>query len=98
MLGNCLKVLQSMLSNLVDLVVTSPPYADSRKTTYGGINPDSYVDWFLPIGQELKRVLKDDWTFILNIKEKAEIKVYIWNNLKTKLEIEDAKVNLIVNH
>lgn len=34
----------------------------------------------------------------LNIKEKAELKVYIWNNLKTKLEIEDAKVNLILNH
>ena len=41
MLGNCLKVLQSMPSNLVDLVVTSPPYADSRKTTYGGIHPDN---------------------------------------------------------
>lgn len=70
-LGNCLEVLQSMPSNLVDLVITSPPYADSRRTTYGGIHPDSYVDWFLPIGQELKRVLKDDGTFILNIKEKA---------------------------
>lgn len=33
----------------------------------------------------------------LNIKDSAELKVYIWNNLKTKLEIKDAKVNLILN-
>lgn len=69
--GDCLEILQLMPPNKVDLVVTSPPYADSRKTTYGGIHPDKYVEWFLPIAQELKRVLKDDGTFILNIKEKA---------------------------
>lgn len=70
-LGNCLEVLRLMPSDLVDLIVTSPPYADSRKNTYGGVHPDKYVEWFLPISQELKRVLKDNGTFILNIKEKV---------------------------
>ncbi|GFE70953.1 PmeII family type II restriction endonuclease [Chroococcus sp. FPU101] len=70
-LDNCLTVLQQMPSDFVNLIVTSPPYADSRKKTYGGINPDDYVTWFLPISQEIKRVLKADGTFILNIKEKA---------------------------
>ena len=28
--------------NFVDLIVTSPPYADQRKDTYGGIHPDEY--------------------------------------------------------
>ena len=51
--------------------MTSPPYADSRRSTYGGVHPDQYVEWFLPIGLELQRVLRDDGTFILNIKEKA---------------------------
>jgi hypothetical protein len=55
----------------VDLIVTSPPYADSRKETYGGIHPDKYVQWFLPVAAELKRVLKEDGSFILNIKERA---------------------------
>ena len=55
----------------VDLVVTSPPYADQRKNTYGGIHPNKYVEWFLPISSELLRVLKPTGTFILNIKEKA---------------------------
>lgn len=53
----------------VNLIVTSPPYADKRKSTYGGIHPDKYVEWFKPISKELYRVLKDNGSFILNIKE-----------------------------
>lgn len=53
------------------MIFTSPPYADSRKNTYGGISPDEYVGWFLPISKELLRVLKPTGTFILNIKEKV---------------------------
>lgn len=71
LLDDCLNVLRQMPSDMVDLIVTSPPYADSRKNTYGGIDPDRYVQWFLPIAAELKRVLKPDGTFILNIKEKV---------------------------
>ena len=55
----------------VDLVFTSPPYADRRATSYGGIKPNEYVDWFLPIAAELHRVLKPSGTFALNIKELA---------------------------
>ena len=35
-------------NDFFDLIVTSPPYADSRSKTYGGIKPDKYVAWFLP--------------------------------------------------
>jgi site-specific DNA-methyltransferase (adenine-specific)/site-specific DNA-methyltransferase (cytosine-N4-specific) len=69
--GDCLEVLKSIDSNSVDLIVTSPPYSDQRKKTYGGIHPDDYVEWFLPISEELKRVLKPTGSFILNIKEKV---------------------------
>ncbi len=69
--GDCGEVLKSFPDNSVDLIVTSPPYADSRKSTYGGIHPDDYVAWFLPRSAELLRVLKPTGTFILNIKEKA---------------------------
>jgi len=54
-----------------DLIITSPPYADCRKKTYGGIRPSDYVEWFLPKGEQLLRVLKPSGTFILNIKEKV---------------------------
>lgn len=69
--GDCLEVLKNIDSNSVDLIVTSPPYSDQRKTTYGGIHPDKYVEWFLPISDELKRVLKPTGSFVLNIKEKV---------------------------
>jgi site-specific DNA-methyltransferase (adenine-specific)/site-specific DNA-methyltransferase (cytosine-N4-specific) len=69
--GDCLDVLQNLESDSVDLIVTSPPYSDQRKNTYGGIHPDHYVEWFLPISSELKRVLKPTGSFILNIKEKV---------------------------
>lgn len=69
--GDCRDLLRTLPDASVDLVVTSPPYADSRKDTYGGVHPDDYVEWFLPIAAELKRVLKDGGSFVLNIKEKA---------------------------
>lgn len=64
-------VLARMPASSVDLIVTSPPYADQRNSTYGGVSPDHYVHWFLPIGKELLRVLKPTGTFILNIKERV---------------------------
>ena len=70
-LGDCKEILKLIDNNSVDLIVTSPPYADQRKNTYGGIAPDKYVEWFLPISKELLRVLKPTGTFILNIKEKV---------------------------
>jgi site-specific DNA-methyltransferase (adenine-specific) len=69
--GDSGEKLKSLADNSVDLIVTSPPYADQRKGTYGGIHPDKYVEWFLPISKELHRVLKPTGTFILNIKEKV---------------------------
>ena len=69
--GDCEKVLSDFPRNSVDLIITSPPYADSRKSTYGGIHPNKYVEWFLPKTEQFLKVLKPTGTFILNIKEKA---------------------------
>ena len=69
--GDCKDHLKSFPDNSVDLIITSPPYADQRKTTYGGIHPDQYVEWFLPASEQLFRVLKPTGTFVLNIKEKV---------------------------
>lgn len=69
--GDSKEQLKLLPDDCVDLIVTSPPYADQRKNTYGGIRPDNYVEWFLPISEQLFRVLKPTGTFILNIKEKV---------------------------
>ena len=69
--GDSAEVLKTLPDNSINLIVTSPPYADQRKSTYGGIAPDKYVEWFLPISEQLLRVLKPSGTFVLNIKEKV---------------------------
>ncbi|MFN8484063.1 MAG: site-specific DNA-methyltransferase [Anaerolineae bacterium] len=69
--GDCRDILARLPDACVDLVVTSPPYADQRRHTYGGVHPDEYVAWFLPIAAGLQRVLKPTGSFILNIKERV---------------------------
>ena len=71
LLGDCGEILKVVPDNSVDLIFTSPPYADQRKNTYGGIRPDEYVNWFLPKAAQFLRVLKPTGTFILNIKERV---------------------------
>lgn len=70
--GDCLDVLRAYPDAVFDLIVTSPPYADNRKQTYGGVAPEHYVEWFLPRAEQFLRVLKPSGSFVLNIKEKAE--------------------------
>jgi len=51
----------------VNLVVTSPPYALHFKKEYGNADKNQYVSWFLPFAREIKRVLADNGSFVLNI-------------------------------
>ena len=71
--GDCLSVIESgkIAPQSVNLIVTSPPYADQRKSNYGGIHPDRYVEWFLPRTEAFQTVLASDGSFVLNVKEKA---------------------------
>src|SRR3954470_21793561 len=70
--GDCLNVLADRPADSFDLIFTSPPYADRRAKTYGGMKPEKYVEWFLPRAEQFLRVLKPTGTFVLNIKEKVE--------------------------
>lgn len=88
--GNCLDVLCNLPDNYIDLIVTSPPYADRRKKIYDGVHPDKYVEWFLPISEQLLRVLKPSGTFILNIKEHVvagERHTYVLDLIKMMREL-----------
>ncbi len=81
--GDCLPYLSDNTifpDSSVDLVFTSPPYADRRYNTYGGIPPDKYVHWFLSISSQLYRILNPFGSFVLNIKEnvkKGERQTYV---------------------
>lgn len=69
--GNCLELLKVIPDSSIDLIITSPPYADQREKTYGGIKADAYVEWFIPCADEMLRVLKPTGSFVLNIKERV---------------------------
>lgn len=71
--GRCEEVLKNVKPKSVDLVLTSPPYSDKRD--YGienaQIPPQDFVDWFKPMARQIKRVLKDTGSFVLNINDKV---------------------------
>lgn len=70
-LGDCLDILANQHQNSINLIVTSPPYADSRKNTYGGVPANEYPDWWMTRAEQFKRVLCEDGSLIVNIKEKV---------------------------
>lgn len=69
--NDAINSLKTLSENTINLVITSPPYADIRKS-YFGPKPDNYVTWFLPFGEQILRVLTEDGSFILNINDKCE--------------------------
>ena len=70
--GDCLEVLAIQKDASVNLIMTSPPYADARKSAYGGIPADRYVEWWLERAEQFRRVLTRDGSLIVNIKEGCE--------------------------
>jgi len=66
-LGDSLALLRHMVSDSVDLIVTSPPFALKRKKEYGNVHAKEYVPWFLDFAVEFKRVLKDTGSLVIDI-------------------------------
>ena len=98
-LGDCFELIKSQPDNSVDLVITSPPYSDI--VNYGKDvsikKPKDYVDWLLPLFNEIERVLKDSGSFILNINDNVSKGIrnyYIYelihrSQTETKLKLYD---------
>jgi site-specific DNA-methyltransferase (adenine-specific) len=67
--GDCLEVLAGLAEASVDVVVTSPPYnLDLRYASYQDRRAeDNYLDWMVAVATALRRVMKPDASFFLNI-------------------------------
>lgn len=65
--GDSLQLMRDISGASVKAVITSPPYALHFKKEYGNVDKEDYVDWFLPFAEEIKRILTDDGSFVLNI-------------------------------
>ena len=61
--------MKSLPDNSIDVVISSPPYAEQRSDTYGGISEKDFPGWMAKIGEEIFRILKPSGSFVLNIKE-----------------------------
>lgn len=69
----------------VDLIVTSPPYADARKKHYDGVHPDKYADWFMTFHEPFYKALKPSGSLVVNIKDKVVNGVrhrYVWKTIE----------------
>lgn len=88
--GDCIEVMASLPTESVDAIVTSPPYAEQRKSTYGGIPEKDYPAWTVAWMTEAKRVLKPDGSVILNVsphKSNGGLSDYV---LRTRLAVRGA--------
>jgi DNA modification methylase len=67
-LGDSLQLMKGLPDSSVNLVLTSPPFPLQREKAYG--NPSSeegFIQWFLPFSEQVKRVLKEDGSFVLDL-------------------------------
>lgn len=64
---DAIELLRALPSNSVNLVMTSPPFALTRQKEYGNEPVERYLEWFMPFCAEIKRVLKADGSFVLDI-------------------------------
>lgn len=65
--GDSLHLLKELPDSSIDLVMTSPPFALQRQKTYGNVEESEYVNWLLPFGNEVFRVLKETGSFVLDL-------------------------------
>jgi site-specific DNA-methyltransferase (cytosine-N4-specific) len=65
--GDSIEVLRGLPSDSVDLVMTSPPFALTRKKEYGNEPIERYLEWFMPFCREILRILKPSGSFVLDI-------------------------------
>jgi DNA modification methylase len=66
-LGNCQEIIKAIPDNSINLILTSPPFALTRKKEYGNETADKYIEWFLPFAYEFKRVLTHQGSFVLDL-------------------------------
>ena len=66
-LGDSLQLLKHLPDKSINLILTSPPFALTRKKEYGNKDADEYVDWFLEFAKHFKRILKNDGSFVVDL-------------------------------
>lgn len=66
-LGDSINLLKQIDDSSVNLILTSPPFALTRKKEYGNESAETYVNWFLSFATEFKRVLTNDGSLVVDL-------------------------------
>ncbi len=66
-LGDSLEVMEDLDRASIDLVMTSPPFALTRKKDYGNKQENDYLQWFGDFAEQFRRVLKDDGSLVIDL-------------------------------
>jgi DNA modification methylase len=66
-LGDSLNLTKLIPQDCINLILTSPPFALTRKKEYGNESSEKYIEWFLPFAYEFKRVLAENGSFVLDL-------------------------------
>jgi len=66
-LGDSRELLKFVMDDSVNLILTSPPFALTRKKEYGNKSSEEYVDWFLGFAPGFKRVLTPDGSLVVDL-------------------------------
>jgi site-specific DNA-methyltransferase (cytosine-N4-specific) len=65
--GNAIEFLKLIPDESINLILTSPPFALTRKKEYGNKEAHEYVKWFMSFSPDLKRILKSDGSFVIDL-------------------------------
>jgi len=65
--GDSLDLLVALPEESINLVVTSPPFALQRQKSYGNKDQAEYIDWLAQFAHQVRRVLKKDGSFVLDL-------------------------------
>jgi len=89
--GDCLQIISQIDKQSVDLIVTSPPYAEQRKNIYDSINETEYPQWTVQWMEKCINVLKPNGSVAIVIRphiRHGQLSDYV---LKTRLAVREAK-------
>jgi DNA modification methylase len=87
--GDCIEILQTLEPQSVDLVLTSPPYAEQRKNQYESISESEYPSWTTQWMRACKKILKPTGSVAIIIRtnlRKGRISDYV---LRTRIALHD---------
>ena len=65
--GDSRALLATLPEASINLVMTSPPFALQRQKAYGNENQSEYIDWLVQFGKQVRRVLKEDGSFVIDL-------------------------------